>query len=228
LEANKEYTFEVFTTFDEGDLLPHDWSFVIWTDKETVQVALEDHAKTNFQVQSLAADTPIPAVFPEQQEEIAGWENSSFTAPMLSLEEIEQFKNLTAFFADKNLKELSEKEQADYNTLLNFTKVIETWADEYFYKWETFTQEDILQAMVEEIEWKDTQLSEEEAERLASYIQSIKNNTNGLNPDQQKDYEALSNRLLQYMTLTWSWMFTKMDILNYAVFGGELPASDRH
>lgn len=46
LKAGQEYTFEVYTRFHERDLLPHDWSYVIWTDKEPVtvdHVGFEEH-----------------------------------------------------------------------------------------------------------------------------------------------------------------------------------------
>lgn len=38
MEPDTEYNFKVYTTFDEKDINPHDWSFTLWTDVEPVEV----------------------------------------------------------------------------------------------------------------------------------------------------------------------------------------------
>ena len=38
LMADKVYTFEIYTKFDERDFAPHDWSFVLWTETEAVTI----------------------------------------------------------------------------------------------------------------------------------------------------------------------------------------------
>ena len=55
LEAGKEYEFGIYTNWTDADLLPRDWSLVVWSEVEPVNITHKDPSikSSSFAVQSL-------------------------------------------------------------------------------------------------------------------------------------------------------------------------------
>ena len=41
-EAEKEYTYIIYTTWLEEDVMPHDWSIVAWSEQESISIKHAD------------------------------------------------------------------------------------------------------------------------------------------------------------------------------------------
>ena len=64
IEAGTEIEIKVFTNFKEADLLPHDWSLVVWSDKEPIEIRHKDGIESgSFFNLELAPEVPIPSNF---------------------------------------------------------------------------------------------------------------------------------------------------------------------
>lgn len=60
MQAGESMTLNVFTHFDEGDLLPHDWSVSAWAELEEVSISVDDLASDSFFFVERDESIPVP------------------------------------------------------------------------------------------------------------------------------------------------------------------------
>lgn len=75
VEANRWYEYSVYTNFSDTDYLPHEWSFVVWSDVEPVTILIND-------VLSVQGNVVTPF---EQTAETNFIEDGSFNVQLLSV-----------------------------------------------------------------------------------------------------------------------------------------------
>ena len=57
VESNEWYEYSIYTNFTDSDHLPHDWSFVVWSDEEPVTILINDVWSAYKTVTSLIKDS---------------------------------------------------------------------------------------------------------------------------------------------------------------------------
>lgn len=160
------YQYSIYTNFSSTDHLPHDWSFVVWSDQEPVRILVNSDDQNSspesgsYTVQEIAPEfqdlSAIPQSFPEQEPEVdesSDYETYEFEFP-LTLEEIEIY-----WLIKDSPNNLTDEQQA---FLTDINERVYAWAVELGI--ESMPVEEIIYWSEEELKAEAVKPSKEELE----------------------------------------------------------------